>query len=89
MTRKLQRYAHTDRDNSSGRYQKSHPCDACGKPVGTNYYTDEEVCGSSDGPGFLLCERVRCMAARDLPVEARRSLYTKGREKARTKARSS
>lgn len=60
-----------------GRYATSPRCDCCGKPVGTAYYTDTDVCGGSDGPGFYLCERVRCVAKRDgLSVEERRALYT-------------
>lgn len=77
----LKRHAHYDRDHSTGQYRKTAKCDACGKPVGTNYYTDDEVCGGSDGPGFYLCDRKRCMSKRDLPtVEARRALYTAQRE---------
>jgi hypothetical protein len=30
------------------------PCDGCGKTVGTAWFTDDEVCGGSDGPGFYL-----------------------------------
>lgn len=49
-----------DERESSGRYKKSEPCDCCGMPVGTQYGTDDEVCGGGDGPGFRLCSRVRC-----------------------------
>lgn len=68
----LERYQHTERDwGGSGRYIKSAPCDGCGKPVGTNYFTDGEVCGGSDGPGFYLCERKRCITKRSgLSIEA-------------------
>ncbi len=76
MGKKLSRHAHDDRDYRSGRYRKSNPCDACGKPVGTAYYTDEEVCGNTDGPGFFLCDRARCCKNRDLDTEGRRALYT-------------
>lgn len=84
--RKLGRTPHTDRDRRSGRYANSRACDACGKPVGTNYYTDDEVCEGSDGPGFFLCDRVRCMAKRDLPLEGRRALY-EAQRKANDEAR--
>ncbi len=71
----LERYAHKDKDRS-GRYRKSPPCDACNKPVGTNWFTDDEVVGGSDGPGFYLCERKRCVAKREgLSVEEREALY--------------
>ncbi len=77
MGKRLKRYQHDSRDNRNGQYRKSNPCDACGRSVGTAYYTDEEVCGNTDGPGFFLCDRVRCEKKRDLPdVEARRALYT-------------
>lgn len=77
----LERHAHDERDQA-GRYSKTPPCDACGKPVGTNYFTDDEVCGSSDGPGFYLCERKRCIKVRDnKTVEERRALYTAQRAK--------
>ena len=76
-TKKLSRYAHEARESRGGRYATSPRCDCCGKPVGTAYYTDTDVCGGSDGPGFYLCERVRCMAKREgLSAEERRALYT-------------
>jgi len=68
--------AHTDREHASGQYRKGPQCDACNKPTGTDYFTDDEVCDGSDGPGFFLCDRKRCMARRDIAdVEARRALY--------------
>ena len=76
MGKKLNRHAHDDRDYRSGKFRKSPACDGCGKPVGTNYFTDEDVCGGGDGPGFYLCDRVRCCQRRDLDVEGRRALYT-------------
>ena len=80
MSHKIERFAHQEREARSGRYAATTPCDACGKPVGTNYYTDGEVCGNGDGPGFYLCERLRCIARRtDLDVEQRRALYTRMR----------
>lgn len=63
--------------DSSGRYQKSHPCDACNKPAGRDYITDADVCGSGDGPGFMLCDRARCVAKRSASdVATRRIVYT-------------
>lgn len=73
MTR-LKRRPHDER-GKHGRYIGSAPCDACGKPVGTAFYTDDDVCGGSDGPGFYLCDRKQCIARRDLPLDARRALY--------------
>ena len=67
---------HTTRD-STQRFVNTPSCDCCRKPVGTEYQTDEEVCGSSDGPGFFLCDRKRCVGVREhMDVEARRALYT-------------
>lgn len=71
----LDRLAHRRRA-ADGKFRATPLCDACNKPVGTAYFTDDEVCGASDGPGFYLCERKRCLAARDLDVEGRRALYT-------------
>ena len=45
-----------------GRYSRSALCDGCGKPAGTMHGTDTEVCGRGDGPGFVLCDRKRCVA---------------------------
>jgi hypothetical protein len=80
--------AHDRRDDATGRYKTSYPCDSCGKPVGTDYLTDDEVCDGSDGPGFFLCERKRCeklpgRASAD--VEVRRAHYTAGRAAADAK----
>lgn len=73
--RALTRHQH-DARGSAGRYRHTAACDGCGKPVGTAYYTDEEVCGGSDGPGFYLCERARCVRRRSaLDADARKSLY--------------
>jgi len=74
---------HETRDGS-GRYKTGHLCDFCVKPAGTEPMTDSEACGGSDGPGFFLCERVRCCTKREaLPLDARIAAYTAGREKAR------
>lgn len=72
----LMKPRHTSRD-TAGRYAKTHACDGCGRPVGTDYLTDEEACGSTDGPGFYLCERQRCVSKREaLDVNSRRVHYT-------------
>lgn len=69
-------FPHEDRGRG-GRFRKAPACDACGKPTNeAERYTDDEVCQGSDGPGFFLCHRKRCIAARDLPLKQRRSLYT-------------
>jgi len=68
------------RRDRAGRFLRTRPCDACGKPVGTAYFTDEEVCGASDGPGFYLCERRRCVQNRSkLSIGQRRALYERMR----------
>jgi len=78
MKKKL--FLHDRRRN--GRYSKAPACDACGKPTNeAERYTDDEVCTNTDGPGFFLCHRKRCIAARDLPLEERRTLYTEQRAK--------
>lgn len=71
-------HSHDGRDRHTGRYKSTIRCDYCGAGVGNNaYYSDDEVCDGSDGPGFFLCGRKRCIAARDqLPIEVRRVLYT-------------
>lgn len=77
----LERAQHTYRGRD-GRYKKSELCDGCGKPVGTAHFTDEDVCGTTDGPGFYVCERVRCRRRlAGLGVEARRAIYTATRER--------
>lgn len=78
-TEKLERFAHVAKDQA-GRYKASALCDGCNKPVGTNYYTDDDVCGGSDGPGFFMCERKRCAAKLEgLTVEQREAIYTSNR----------
>jgi hypothetical protein len=66
-----------------GRFSDWQRCDGCGKPVKPGeHYTDDEVCGSTDGPGFFLCARKRCAQHRNaLDVAARRELYTNQRRK--------
>jgi hypothetical protein len=78
---KMERHAHLLRDWKTKRFRASPKCDGCGKPVGTAFFTDEEVCGGSDGPGFYLCERKRCVAKLEkLDVEQRRAIFTEQRE---------
>lgn len=80
MGNKLERHQHDQRDYRNGRCVASARCDACGKPVGTAYYTDDEVCGGGDGPGFYLCERKRCgEKLRGLTVDERRTVYERTR----------
>lgn len=68
---------HEEREAGGGRFTKSRACDACGRPIGTEYMSDAEVCGGTDGPGFYLCQRVRCEKRRSaLSIEERRALYT-------------
>lgn len=52
------------RRGGSGRFQRSTPCDFCGKSCAAEHFTDERACGSGDGPGFYLCGRVGCERAR-------------------------
>lgn len=74
---------HQDRNRRTGKYTKSPSCDGCGKPVGTDYFTDDEVCQGSDGPGFFLCDRKECAKSLEgLPVAERRALYRSVRARA-------
>ncbi len=71
----LERHQHQYRGRA-GRFIESQRCDACDKPVGTAYYTDDAVCGSTDGPGFYICERKRCARKLEgLSVDERRAIY--------------
>lgn len=56
-------------------------CDACGKSVADGEHaTDDEVCGGSDGPGFILCGRRECGSRiGQTSVKARRAIYTRQR----------
>jgi hypothetical protein len=76
--RALARHPHLDR-NRAGRFVVTPLCDGCNRPVGTSFFTDDEVCGTTDGPGFYLCDRAACMRRRDLPTAERRSLYETNR----------
>ena len=63
----------------AGKYSKHPACDGCGKPA-LDHCTDSAVCGDTDGPGFVVCERARCEKRRKgLSVDERRALYTKQR----------
>jgi len=66
-----------ERDNS-GRYRMAHLCDGCGKSSGYPHnFTDYDVCGNGDGPGFLLCARPACGKKYDgKNVEERRAYFT-------------
>ena len=44
-----------------GRFARVTRCDGCGKPVTGQHFTDDRVCGGTDGPGFFLCDRKRCV----------------------------
>lgn len=80
MAKKLDRHRWDETDRR-GKFKAGPRCDGCGKPIGTAYFTDEEVCGSTDGPGFLVCDRARCAKALEgLDVEQRRARYAKQRE---------
>jgi hypothetical protein len=69
---------HEERDRKTGRYATGPLCDHCGKPTGGDYCSDDEVCQGSDGPGFFLCDRKRCVATRDaLTVSERRARYVR------------
>jgi hypothetical protein len=75
MTKKLERMQHNARSRN-GQYRVTPKCDGCGKPIGTNYFTDSDICGGSDGPGFYICDRVRCAKRLEgLNVEQRRAVY--------------
>lgn len=77
----------------AGRYSHKPPCDGCGRPCTGEHYTDEAVCGGTDGPGFYVCERKSCAAKLEpMTVEERREHYTAQRakndaKKAKDKAR--
>lgn len=75
-------YAHEER-GTDGKYVAAPRCDCCGKPTNeAERYTDDEVCGGTDGPGFFICHRKRCATKRDaLTLEQRRELYTTQRAK--------
>ena len=51
-------------------------CDACNRDAGPLYATDYNVVGSTDAPGFVLCNRGECIASYfGLPPSTRKRLY--------------
>lgn len=89
MSRKWGQDAHAGESERGydGRFKISILCDCCGKPMGDldkdgNHFTDSDVCGSSDGPGFFLCHRKRCHAAQEgKTIEERRVMFTTQRDR--------
>lgn len=63
--------------SKDGRYAVEQLCDGCGKPVTLGeHFTDEDVVGGGDGPGFYLCGRVACKKTRNAKtIEERRAYY--------------
>lgn len=65
-----------ERDVRGARFAKSPACDACGRPIGRDHYTDDEVCQGGDGPGFYLCGRTSCLKRRmGMTADERRAYY--------------
>lgn len=87
MTAAIPKPRHDARERRGGRFAPSQACDACGKPCGTEYGTDDEVCAGGDGPGFYLCSRLRCARRRGGTVEERRAHYAAQRERNREAGR--
>ena len=55
-------------------------CDGCGKSVEGDYYTDEEVCRTGDGPGFVICGEPECTSRFEASSrEERKAHYTEQR----------
>lgn len=50
------RQQHNRRGN--GQYELGPQCEACGKPAGHSYFSDERC--NEDGIGLVLCGRKRC-----------------------------
>ena len=56
-----------------GRWSHAPACDFCARPCARpldsdtdeTYFTDARACGSTDGPGFYLCGRKRCILRRE------------------------
>jgi hypothetical protein len=72
----LRRRHYHDARDAAGRYAHSSPCEACGKPAGANYYSDDETLASGSPYGLVLCGRKRCVARREkLSVQERIDLY--------------
>jgi hypothetical protein len=68
---------HRKRERAGGRYATSPPCDACGKPGGTDPLSDDEVMEATGSSlGLVLCDRKTCEKKRDaLGVAERAALY--------------
>lgn len=66
--------------DARGRYRGGPQCDACNRPAGYAYASDPVVCGSGDGPGFILCTRPGCSRSmRGMSVDDRRAHYERMR----------
>lgn len=53
-------YAMTRRQDArehSGRYAKMHNCEACGKSIGDDYWSDHRQSGALGVHGLVLCEK--------------------------------
>ena len=57
-----------------------HLCDACGDPIIGEHDTDERVCGTGDGPGFLLCRDAECVEVRPKSLRQLRQFYARQRK---------
>ena len=68
---------HRKREKAGGRYAASPPCDACGKPSGTDPLSDDEVMDATKSSlGLVLCERKTCEAKRGaLEVAERAAMH--------------
>jgi len=69
------------RRGARGRFARVTRCDGCGKPVTGRHFTDDRVCGGTDGPGFYLCDRKQCglrvlKIQTEAGIEALRAHYT-------------
>lgn len=61
---------------NDGKFAKHYLCDACNKPAGRDPMCDDEVCGGDQVPGFILCDRARCVRSLEgLSTEQRRERY--------------
>jgi hypothetical protein len=60
--------------------EPKHLCDACGDPIIGEHDTDDEVCGTGDGPGFLLCRVEDCVTRRPAMLRHRRQFYARQRK---------
>ena len=67
------------RRNAAGQYVQGENCDACNRKMAKavsqgDYVTDDEVCGSSDGPGFYVCHACNDKL-QGRSIEERRAVY--------------